>query len=204
MDIILGLLNKENKHSETGTEKYEIVDYLNLFNKTINLKDIIKISKNLKIVNASIFKSNIIIKIGLSEIIEREYKISHLLSNQKNTLNLLDKYKYLINNKYFIKYICYFNCKSKLYNVIENSLVCSNNDDKLKILIMKKYKLGSIKNYKWSFENFNILKELIKQIFYALLLAYKNYGFIYNNCHFSNFLIGDYNKVIISRYFTKQ
>ena len=203
MDIILGLLNKTNKHSETKTEKYEILDCQKSFDKTIdtrkiiNLKDIVKSSNNLKIFNASFFNSDIIIKIGLSETIEREYKISHALYNQKNILNLTDKHKYLHEYKYFIKYFCYFSCKNNLYNIIENSSVCSNDGDNLKILIMKKYKFGSIKNYNWSFDNFNILKELIKQIFYALLSAYKNYGFIHNDCHFGNFLIGDHYQVII-------
>ena len=138
MDIILSLLTKTNKHSETKTDKYEILDCQKSFNKIIKLKDIIKSSNNLKMFDTYFFKSDIIIKIGLSEIIEREYKISHALYNQKNILNLTDKYKYLSNYKYFIKYFCYFNCKNNLYNIIENSSVCSNDGDNLKILIMKK------------------------------------------------------------------
>lgn len=203
MDIILHLLNKDNKHSETKTEKYEILDCQNTFNnnidtrKIINLKNIIKKANDLKIIEKSFLNYNIIIKLGLSEIIEREYKISHALHSQKNTLNLMPKYQYLSDNNYFIKYFCYFSCKNNLYNIIENSSVCSSDGDELKILIMKKYKLGNIKNYNWTFENFHLLKEMIKQIFYALLLSFTNFGFIHNDCHFGNFLIGDNYKVII-------
>ena len=98
MDIILGLLNKTNKHSETKTEKYEILDCQKSFDKTIdtrkiiNLKDIVKSSNNLKI-----FNSDIIIKIGLSETIEREYKISHVLYNQKNINNTENTNKLILS-----------------------------------------------------------------------------------------------------------
>ena len=203
MDIILGLMEKTNKHSETKTEKYEILDCQKTFDKfvdtrkIINLKNLIKDIKDLKIFEASFFESNIVIKIGLADTIEKEYKISHILYNQKNTLNLSNKYKYLENEKYFVKYFCYFACKNKLYNVIQNSSVCSSDGDEIKILIMKKYKNGNIKNYDWNYDNFILLKELIKEIFYSLLLAYKNYGFIHNNCHFGNFLISNNHKVII-------
>ena len=65
---------------------------------------------------------------------------------------------------------------------------------------MKNYKLGDIKNYNWNLDNFDILKSLIKQIFFSLYEAFVQYGFLHNDVHFGNFLINKKNdnyKVII-------
>jgi hypothetical protein len=181
MEIIINLLNKDNRHSETNTQKYEVINCQNMFDKNIDttkyikLLDIIKESSDMKIFDALFAKTQIVIKIGKSDTIIREYKISIALYNQNLDIKLDDKYIYLTKIKNIIKYICYFSCK--------NNLICSNNGDELKILIMKKYELGNIKNYDWNENNFNILLELIKQIFFTLYISYENYGFIHNDVH---------------------
>lgn len=110
-----------------------------------------------------------------------------------NIPNLIPKYQYLTKHQYFIKYYCYFSCKNDISNIIYNSSICVGSGDKLKILVMKKYILGDIAHYNWTLNNFDILKELIKQIFYALYLSYINFGFIHNDVHFANFLIKEHN-----------
>lgn len=199
MDYVLQQLKKENKNSESRTEKYEVLDCQNTIinNDTttfIKLNDIIKSSSDLKIFNATFFNKHVIIKIGYSETIEREYKISHLLCNQTHTILLDDKYKYIDNENYFINYYCYFTCKNNIKNILINSSICSNNGNNMNILVMKKYKLGSIKNYNWNKDNFNLLKNLLKQIFYGFYISYVNFGFLHNDVHFGNFLIKEKNK----------
>jgi hypothetical protein len=201
------LLNKDNKHSENNAIKYETIGCQSIITKDydttkiIKLEDIIKENSDLKIFEGLFLKINVVIKISNSETILREYDISQLLNNKNTTFNIDDKYKYLTINSYFIKYLCYFNCKNNIKNIINNSSICSNDGELLNILIMKKYNLGSIKKYNWNFDNFNILITLIKQIIYALYSAFINYGFIHNDVHFGNFLIrnnnSQYNVIII-------
>jgi thiamine kinase-like enzyme len=202
MNIILNLLKKENKNSESNTQKYETIDCQDIINKNIDttkyikLQDIIKETIDLKIFDSVFGKTPTIIKIGISETIEKEYQISHALFNQPKHNILIEKYNYLTKINYFIKYFCYFTCKNNIKNIVSNSSVCTNDGDQLKILIMEKY------NNNWSIDNFNMLKELLKQIIYALYISYYNFGFIHNDVHFGNFLIkknseNNYNVVII-------
>jgi len=177
--IYAELMNK-NKNSNSTTQKYKIlscqksIDVDKDTTSWIELKELVKSNNDLKIFDAVLLKTRkIVVKIGKSDTILKEYKISHLLSN--------------ING--FIKYYCYFNCNNKIDKIIFNSSICANEGDPIKILLMKKYELGDIKNYNWNLDNFNILKTLIKQICIALFDAFNMYGFLHNDVHFGNFLI---------------
>ena len=67
------------------------------------IDEIIKKTRDLKIFNGLLLsKHSIVIKIGKSETIEREYKISQLLSQIPG----------------FIIYLCYFNCTNKIDKII--------------------------------------------------------------------------------------
>lgn len=178
-------LNK-NKHSTSLTEKYKVVDCQNTINKNpnttnwIELNQVIKETKDLKIFNGILTKTHeIVVKIGKSETIVKEYKISHQLSSISG----------------FIQYYCFFTCTNNIKQIINNSSICATDGDKINILLMKHYKSGSIKNYNWTKENFNLLKSLLKQIFYSLYLAYIKYGFLHNDTHFGNFLLKPSNEL---------
>jgi hypothetical protein len=60
------------------------------------------------------------------------------------------------------------------------------------------YKLGDIKNFIWSRDNFNILQSLLKQIIASLHMAFQQFGFIHNDTHPGNFLIAHTNKTTIN------
>jgi hypothetical protein len=203
MNIILNLLKKKNKNSESNTQKYETINCHDIIDTTkyIKLQDIIKETTDLEIIDSIFGKTPTIIKIGISETIENEYQISHALFNQPKHNILIEKYNYLTKINYFIKYLCYFTCKNNIKNIVSNSSICTNDSDQLKILIMEKYN-NNWSIYNWSIDNFDIFKELIKQIIYALYISYYNFGFIHNDVHFGNFLIkknseNNYNVVII-------
>jgi thiamine kinase-like enzyme len=186
MEHIYAFLMSKNKNSNSNGQKYEIlscqksIDSNKNTKKFIDLKEIIKDNKNnLKIFDAILFKTTkIVVKISTSDTILKEYQISHMLSD--------------ING--FIKYLCYFSCNNKIDKIISNSSICAAEGEPIKILLMKKYELGDIKNYNWNLDNFFILKILIKQIFIALLDAFNKYGFLHNDVHFGNFLIKKTNK----------
>ena len=164
MNSIYAELINKTKKSKTNTQKYKILSCQKTINNNnidtstrIDLKEIIKKNKDLIIFNALLLETTkIIVKIGKSDTILKEYDISHLLSN--------------ING--FIKYLCYFSCNNDISQIINNSSICAKEGDTLKILLIKKYELGDIKNFNWDFNNFDILKLLIKQIFVAFMVFY--------------------------------
>lgn len=123
-NVYLDYINKR-KNSDVLTAKYKVFDCQNIVNKNldttkwIKLNQVIKSKDNLKVMEGIIKELDIIVKIGKSETIEREYRISQLLANIPC----------------FIKYLCYFSCKNNL-----------KDGDKLNILLMKKY-ISDIKSY---------------------------------------------------------
>lgn len=144
-------------------------------------------SYNTKINELPEFKSilnkydHIVVKVGDSHTINKEYEIGRILKS--------------INS--FVKYICYFPCNDEFKNLDLNQSINYYKGSENKVLVIQYYSRGSISKFSWDKENFDILKSLIKEIFIALQTAYINFGFIHNDTHLDNFLIGDDNKVII-------
>lgn len=184
-DYYLEHIEKGNRHSETNTEKYHvkacqsIVDKKYDTSKWIMLDDMIKSSENLKIFKGLILsKHKIVVKIGYSDTIKKEYDIGHQLS--------------II--PCFITYLCYFNCNNNITTILSNTSVCAKDGDKINVLVMKNYELGDIKNYKWDENNFIMLLSLIKCVIVSFYLAFKKFGFIHNDAHFGNILIKETKK----------
>ena len=180
MDTNIYLESIKSKQSKSHTEKYRVIDCQDAINENLNttewitLQDVIKKTRDLKIITGLLLsKYRIILKIGKSDTIKREYQISQLLSHIPN----------------FIIYLCYFSCNNNIDKIIANSSICATDGDKLKILVMKEYSDGDIKSYNWSSANFIILLSLLKQIISALFIAYWSFGFIHNDVHFGNFLL---------------
>ena len=86
-------------------------------------------------------------------------------------------------------------CNDSIKNIINhkenisNYKICHYGDNPVSILVMNYYKLGSIYDYEWSKDNFDILKNLIKQVVFAVILAYEKIGFIHGDLHCGNVLI---------------
>jgi serine/threonine protein kinase len=122
---------------------------------------------------------NVVLKFGILESIEKEYKISEELNELPN----------------FIRYFCLIKCNENIKNIINNKNTISNykmchyGDNEVGILVMKEYNLGSIENYDWNENNFNILKNVIKQVIFSILLAYEKKGFIHGDLHCGNVLL---------------
>lgn len=125
------------------------------------------------------YNINIVLKFGILESIRKEYLIS---------LELLD----LPN---FIRYFCMFVCDDNIKNIINNKQTISNykmchyGDKSIGIIVMKEYNLGSIENYDWNELNFDLLKNIIKQVLFAIIHAYKTKGFIHGDLHSGNVLL---------------
>jgi len=147
-----------------------------------NLKEFLYTSKNEQsvVINA-LYDNNvdIVLKFGILNYIEKEYNISKELYELPN----------------FIRYFCIIECNDQIKNIINhketisNYKMCHYGSNSVGILVMKHYKLGCINNYDWNENNFNILKNVIKQTIFAIIYAYETKGFIHGDLHCGNVLL---------------
>ena len=120
-------------------------------------------------------KVNIIVKMGRENTtIRKEYSISEHLHKT--------------NCSGFIKFICIFEC----YDDNSSDKICQGTPEqntKKDVIIMKYFNEGSIKNHFWTNMNFHILRSILIQTIYSLVVAYHKTGFIHNDLHLDNILI---------------
>lgn len=125
------------------------------------------------------YKINIVLKFGVLNSIEKEYRISQELLELPN----------------FIRYSCLFYCNDDISNIINNKKtiseykMCHYGTNPIGILVMKEYKLGCVENYDWNENNFSTLKNVIIQVIYSVLFAYETKGFIHGDLHSGNVLL---------------
>ncbi len=67
--------------------------------------------------------------------------------------------------------------------------MCHYGDNEIGILVMKEYNLGCVDNYDWNENNFDLLKNIIKQVAFAIIYAYETKGFIHGDLHSGNILL---------------
>ena len=117
--------------------------------KWLNLNELLyKSSDNNAIIVKGLYdnKKNIVLKVGFQESIKKEYRIAETLEKLPN----------------FITYYCKFLCNDDILNIIKNEKmltnykICNSGSKQIGILIMNLYDLGSIGNYKWTLDNFDI------------------------------------------------
>jgi serine/threonine protein kinase len=120
-------------------------------------------------------KVNIVVKMGRENTtIRKEYSISEHLHKTKCAG--------------FIKFICIFEC----YDDNSSDKICQGTPEqntKKDVLIMKYFNEGSVKNHSWSNTKFHILRSILIQVIYSLVVAYHKTGFIHNDLHLDNILI---------------
>ena len=120
-----------------------------------------------------------VLKFGILESIDKEYNISKEL--------------FILPN--FIRYFCIIKCNDDIKNIINNKntisnyKICHYKNNQIGILIMKHYYLGCVDDYDWNKTNFDLLKNIIKQVVFAIIYAYETKGFIHGNLHSGNILL---------------
>jgi hypothetical protein len=128
--------------------------------------------------------TNVVIKIGRTDILAKEYDIGKQLQDFPN----------------FIRYYCNFNCldtKDNLESLVQGRLksVCTDGGKtNIGVLVMPYYILGDIGNYVWREQDLGILKNVLKQICFGLMYAYEKVGFLHNDEHLGNVLLRITNK----------
>ena len=131
---------------------------------------------------------NVVLKFGILESIEKEHYISNELLDLPN----------------FIRYFCIIKCNDDIKNIINNKNTISNykmchyGDNQIGILVMKEYYLGCIDNYIWNENNFELFKNIILQVIFAILYAFNNKGFIHGDLHTGNILLKPKRNCIIN------
>ena len=119
---------------------------------------------------------NVVIKIGESMNLKKEYDFCELLEQRR-----VDG---------FVKFICYFSCNDNYKDHHgSTSTLCNGPGNKMKCLVMKYYLHGSIRDKKWTKDNFHILKSLLSQSVIAIINAYQMCGIIHNDLNGGNILI---------------
>lgn len=144
------------------------------------IKDIVLDKKVIRAVNNN---KSVIVKIGEETKIKKDYWLSKYLFNN--------------NNPGFIRYICQFEChddvnKYKMEPDSDDDDSFCSTDNKLPMvysLVMPYIPLGSIKNYKWTKRNVNILKSLLSKAVQYYIMAAKKTGFIHNDFHADNIMM---------------
>lgn len=174
-------LYKSDNSTSTKIQKF-ILNCENDKDKLFNLIDLLyKNSNNTVIILKALYdnKKDIVIKINDLIKSNHEYNVSNELKDLSN----------------FVKYYCSITCNDDIVNIIKNEnmireyKLCNYGNNPVGILIMNYYEYGSIGSYDWNLENFNILKNVLKQTFFAIIYAYENNGFIHNDLHPYNVLL---------------
>ena len=121
----------------------------------------------------------VVIKIGTNQSnIQREYDINKELSVFSG----------------FVRYICKFSCKDDLRKYRgtwqpDVGFCEAGGPDKTNAIIMPYYPLGSMLKYKWTHDNFDDFRKLLKHAVQALLYANEQIGFVHGDFHLDNILV---------------
>lgn len=180
-------------HKPDGANKYHI--NCNMLERTpsmipVILDKVIQNKNNITILESIINDKNItskqkhiVVKIGnINKRIENEFMIGKFLKN---------------NLSGFIKYMCLFTCHDDIYQKIDTNNIKSlslcnakKEDENMKaILVMPFISEGSIRNFKWNPDKYNVLKSIIQQTIMSVFMAYQKYGFLHNDMHLDNILV---------------
>ena len=124
-------------------------------------------------------KKPVVLKIGEQDKIYNEFNTSRML------------YESRIPG--FIKYICAFTCKDDLFK-LENRGFCNGEGDSRHALIMPYFKHGSVKTYKWTLDNFHMLKSIINETITCCVVLGQRCNIIHNDLHADNVMMVSTNK----------
>lgn len=168
---IIDCNNKLEKSNYTTKDWFEIKDILKETNYNENNKIILGILEK---------KKQCVAKIGETETLEKEYKISKI-----------------INNFNVIKTFCFFKCYDdyKLINK-QSKYLCKKNGNKMSVLLMEYCSLGNMREYDFYKHQTEFYSSVKQSILCMIELCY-NVGFYHQDTHAGNFLLKRTKKELI-------
>lgn len=131
-------------------------------------------------------QKRVVIKIGESQLLIKEYKVGTMVSAAKVPC--------------FMKYICYFECQDdyKEHPDAARKFLCKAPGKQMKCLVMKHYSMGSLGAYAWTPQKLDLLKTLLIQCVGALIMAFERVGIVHSDAHARNVLIEPTKKTTIT------
>lgn len=123
---------------------------------------------------------HIVVKFGEPKNMLKEYNVG-ILAHQNKVPN-------------FMKYLCNFTCNDNVSNIQKQDFqirpyLCDGHGDALGIIVMPFYELGNLLSFCWTRENFDVLKNVLKQVVHSTLYAYEKFDFYHTDLHLENILI---------------
>lgn len=122
---------------------------------------------------------DVVIKIGESETLEKEYKIGRALH-----INKIEG---------FLRYSCFFKCNDdyKEHPSSSRKHLCRGEGTRMSCLVMPYMKHGNMRSFKFRDINNGLLvfKSLLKVIYVSLVKAFETLGLVHNDTHSQNVLI---------------
>ncbi len=152
---------------------------------TLKLSDTQAIVKALITDGISRKNNKVVIKIGSSETIRKEYNIGKTLQNIHG----------------FLHFICLMQCNDNIrryHDVKENDeiVICSYDVSDIlnNVIVMPYISGGSFRNFAWMTKDEKCFQSCLKQLITSLYLAFIHHGFIHSDIHLDNVLIKKTNK----------
>lgn len=119
-------------------------------------------------------RGEIVVKLGDSSDIQKEYEFSRKLQTTKG----------------FVKYICVFECEDDFRKIRNTtSHICRGPGSSMKVLLMPYFPLGSLASYRWTDENLLLFQTCLKHSVLSVLSAYANHSIIHGDFHAGNVLL---------------
>lgn len=135
-----------------------------------------------QLLESTLDKTAVIIKIGDNNDMDNEYTISKSLRRTKG----------------FIKFLGYFTCEDDFREFFQGkrNTICTGKGN-MKVIIIPYYELGSLASYNWSSQNIITLQSSLYLSCLFYMDAYIEKGFIHNDFHAGNILLKSTKQSII-------
>jgi len=186
MTNVVRLYPYSNSKSSSGNYKFKLGCQDKITEETPTTKEWLELtnqfshsSDEYKIFQGLLEKrKHVVVKVGSSKKLLDEYDIAKLLSIMKLPT--------------FISFYCVFTCFDTFKTLDKSTqYLCSPNqkEDKISVLVMPFLQEGQIDKYKWTRNNIDVFKSVLKHVVCSLLYAFENSLFVHCDTHYGNILL---------------
>jgi len=183
---VVRLYPYSNSKSSSGNYKFKLGCQEKITKETPTTKEWLELtnqfahsSDDYKIYEGLLEKrKHVVVKVGSSKQLLDEYEKAKLLSVMKLPI--------------FISFYCVFTCFDTFKTLEKNTqYLCKPNQtgDTISVLVMPFLQEGQLDKYKWTRNNIDVYKSVLKHVICSLLYAFENCFFVHCDTHFGNILL---------------